>query len=136
MEELTLEQVVRQTGISTRNVKYWCTLHRLEVRRRGRRNLYPPSTVSLLEAIARLADLHVYTTRFTRWLVDLALGRPPAEPELHRKLNHLCALHGGILGIVLPKKPGEGDRGELPRLAGSWRIPSAPRSPVDDDTLL
>jgi DNA-binding transcriptional MerR regulator len=81
---LFLDETARRVGATPRNIKYWTRIHALPVRRRGRRNLYPPLTIALLGAIARLAELEIHTTRYIRWLVDLALERPIMDPVFRR----------------------------------------------------
>lgn len=81
MQELTLEEVVATTRASRRNVKYWTALYDLPFRRDGRRNLYPPVTVTLLGAIVLLSEHALFTTTYIRWLVDRVLERSPADPR-------------------------------------------------------
>lgn len=81
MQELTLEEVVATTRASRRNVKYWTALYNLPFRKDGRRNLYPPATVTLLAAITLLSEHSIFTTTYIRWLVDRALERSPAAPR-------------------------------------------------------
>lgn len=81
MQELTLEEVVATTRASRRNVKYWTALYNLPFRKDGRRNLYPPVTVTLLTAIALLSEHSIFTTTYIRWLVDRVLERSPAAPR-------------------------------------------------------
>jgi len=89
---LFLEETARRIDATPRNIKYWTRSHALPVRRRGRRNLYPPQTVALLNAIARLAELEIHTTRYIRWLVDLALERPIADPVFRRFIRERSAI--------------------------------------------
>jgi hypothetical protein len=104
--EFTLEETAAATGATIRNIKYWTVVYDLEVHRRGRRNFYPRRTVELIRAITRLSDLQVYTTHFTRWLVDLALGRDLGDPDRHARFRSLAEEIGETLGIAVPEKPG------------------------------
>jgi DNA-binding transcriptional MerR regulator len=71
---LYLEDVVEETEITERNVKYWSQKYDLPVEKDGRRNVYPPRTVSLLRLIRLLSDSELFTHHFIRLQVQRALG--------------------------------------------------------------
>lgn len=116
--ELTLEETAAATGATIRNIKYWTVVYELEVNRKGRRNFYPRRTVDLLRAITRLAELQVHSTHFTRWLVDLALGRAIGEAERYARFEALCSEIGETLGVALPRRPEPPARSYLHRSTG------------------
>lgn len=141
MEELTLEHVVAETGISVRNVKYWSALYKLDVRRKGRRNYYPRRTVEILSAIADLAAQQVFTTHFVRWLVDVAMERDPARDARCGRYQDARARLSAALGVALPEMPPSRWSGAPPRPAAPDATISSIRSTAarprrDDEALL
>ncbi|MFB6356347.1 MAG: MerR family transcriptional regulator, partial [bacterium] len=79
MSTMYLDDVIEQTGISERNVKYWSQKYDLPVEKDGRKNVYPPRTVTLLELIRLLSDTELFTHHFIRLQVQRALGVSPDE---------------------------------------------------------
>ena len=59
-----LEDVIELTGISERNIKFWVAEYRLKVFKEGRKNLYPPITITLLNLIKELTESKLFTTKF------------------------------------------------------------------------
>jgi len=72
-----LDDVVEETGITQRNVKYWSQKYDLPVEKDGRKNVYPSRTIRLLEMIEELSDTELFTHHFIRIQVQRALGRDP-----------------------------------------------------------
>ncbi len=69
-----LDDVVEQTGITERNVKYWSQKFNLPVEKDGRRNVYPDRTVKLLKLVELLSGTELFTHRFIQLQVHRALG--------------------------------------------------------------
>lgn len=147
---MTLEEVVSETGIPVRNIKYWSSIYELEFRRQGRRNFYPRRTVEILMTIDALSAPQLFTTHFIRWLVDLALGRPLKNSELIERYRRLQEEYGSVLGLPEPVAPRPGSGRRVRRIARtviSVPLPpsySSPALPVftprprrkDDEALL
>lgn len=74
MSERYLEDVVEETGITERNVKYWSQKFDLPIAKDGRRNVYPDRTVKLLELVRILTGSELFTRRFVQLQVDRAIG--------------------------------------------------------------
>jgi hypothetical protein len=101
---LTLEQVHERTGLSIRNIKYWSRLYRLRMDRRGRRNYYPPETVRILEAVAALAEVNLFTSHYLKWVVAAAQGAPVADGD--DRLRKYVALYPSLTALPgLPPPP-------------------------------
>lgn len=141
MEELTLEDVVAETGITVRNIKYWSALYKLDVRRKGRRNFYPRRTVEILNVIADLAAQQVFTTHFVRWLVDVAMERDPARDARFIRYRDARARLSSALGVALPEMPpgrwsSDAPLSAPPEAAAPRFRAALPRSHREDDALL
>lgn len=132
MKELTLPEVIAQTGISERNIKYWSAFYDLEVVRRGRKNFYPRRTIDLLKVIAELSQLQIFTTNFVRWLVDTALRRPMEDAERFQSYKNRFQDLSIRLGMELPVIPGIDSRIQSP----SRRPAIPPSGSIEDDALL
>lgn len=81
MADLYVDDVVEQTDISKRNVKYWCKKYDLRVEKDGRSNVYPPRTVKLLKLIKLLSDSELFNHRFIQLQVQRAQGETGSELE-------------------------------------------------------
>lgn len=99
----TIEEVHARTGITIRNIKFWTRLYGLETQRRGRRNLYPDRTVRILEAIAALADLGLFSSHFMKWVVAAAQGRDVEAGGPDERYRRYLALHPTL--SILPGLP-------------------------------
>ncbi len=78
---LRIEAVVKLTGISQRNIKYWCNKYEIPVEKAGRSNIYPPETVNALRLVSLLSNSNFFNHRFIRLHVQRALGRPVDQLE-------------------------------------------------------
>ena len=75
-DPMYLDDVIEETGITERNVKYWSQKYDLPVEKDGRKNVYPPRTMTLLRLIETLSDTELFTHHFIRIQVQRALGKP------------------------------------------------------------
>ncbi|GEM_PF-5036109 len=80
--KLYLDDVVEETGISKRNVKYWCQKYELPVEKDGRKNVYPADTINALRLVKLLSGSKLFNHRFIRLQIERAFGRSEAEIEL------------------------------------------------------
>ncbi len=65
-----LEDVIEITAISERNIKFWVAEYHLNVYKEGRKNVYPPQTITLLNLIKELTESKFFTTRFIQIQVE------------------------------------------------------------------
>lgn len=110
---LTLEEVRERTGITIRNIKFWTRLYRLRLERKGRRNLYPEDTVRILEAVAALADLHLFTSHYMKWVVAAAQGRGIEDGGPDERYRKYAALLPALK--ILPGLPDPPRSAYVPR---------------------
>ncbi len=122
--KIYLDDVIEETGISKRNVKYWCQKYELPVKKDGRKNVYPEDTINALELVKLLSNSQLFNHRFIRLQIQRALGDPEEEIELRDNYEEV-RLKGRTLlkkfkrpkgTVLLPglntKKPRAGHHGE------------------------
>lgn len=85
MAAIYLEDLVEKTGISERNIKYWCGKYELPIAKEGRRNVYPEKTVALLELIDLLSESELFTRHFIKLQVQRILGKEPKKIESYKE---------------------------------------------------
>ena len=110
---LTIEEVHQRTGISVRNIKYWSRLYGLHLERRGRRNFYSEDVVRILEAVAALSALNLFTSHYLKWLVAAAQGRAIEGPGPDGRYRKYVQLHPSL--AILPGLPPPPRSGYVPR---------------------
>lgn len=95
-----LDDVVEETSITERNVKYWSQKYDLPVEKDGRKNVYPRRTVTLLRLIKVLSDTELFTHHFIRIQVQRALGND--SKQIDRIEDYLKARKDGkeLLGRI------------------------------------
>lgn len=138
-DSLYLEDVIDETGITERNVKYWSQKYDLPIEKDGRRNLYPPRTVNLLRLIRLLSDTELFTHHFIRLQVQRALGNQrddidkQADYERVRKRGRkiLSAIESALGNSVLPALSGSGKQ----RRETRRRRPARSSSDLDEGVL-
>ncbi|MBL4889766.1 MAG: MerR family transcriptional regulator [Candidatus Lindowbacteria bacterium] len=135
MADLNLEEVVKETGISVRNIKYWSALYDLEFIKQGRRNYYPRKTVDLLKVIGELSELQLFTTNLVRILVDASMGRKFKDDNIYNEYKEKYTELSKCLGQPLPALPSFSLKKQVSGSGNySFRRPVGQRD--DDDALL
>lgn len=138
-ESMYLEDVIEETGITERNVKYWSQKYDLPVEKDGRRNLYPPRTISLLRLVKLLSDTELFTHHFIRLQVQRALGKQRDDIDKHADYNEvkkrgreiLSEVKSSLGDAILPALDASGKR----RRKKSARRPSRSSNDLDEGVL-
>jgi len=103
MDELPIENVLAETGISRRNINYWVSTYSLEIVKRGRKNYFPRKTVELLKLISMLSNLNIFSSIFIRWLIDIYLSRKISNENELKQLLKIQKIFSNELEIPVPK---------------------------------
>ena len=103
MDELPIENVLAETGISRRNINYWVSTYSLEIVKRGRKNYFPRKTVELLKLISMLSNLNIFSSIFIRWLIDIYLSRKISNENELKQLLNIQKIFSNELEIPVPK---------------------------------
>ncbi|HBW47532.1 TPA: hypothetical protein DEF17_06325 [bacterium] len=103
MDELPIENVLAETGISRRNINYWVSTYSLEIVKRGRKNYFPRKTVELLKLISMLSNLNIFSSIFIRWLIDIYLSRKISNENELKQLLKIKKIFSNELEIPVPK---------------------------------
>ena len=103
MDELPIENVLAETGISRRNINYWVSTYALEIVKRGRKNYFPRKTVELLKLISMLSNLNIFSSIFIRWLIDIYLSRKISNENELKQLLKIKKIFSNELEIPVPK---------------------------------
>ncbi len=125
MADMYVDDVVEETGISKRNVKYWCKKYDLPVEKDGRSNVYPPQTVKLLRLVDLLSDTDLFNHRFIQMQVDRGLGKSAEELEFIEEYEKVRTQGAAVLSelpssgsVILPPLSGTNSVSEPRNKAG------------------
>ena len=65
-----LEEIEFKTGITRRNIKFWCSVYKIKPKKIGRSNYYSELQFELLKLINFLSNSHYFTQKYIKLIVD------------------------------------------------------------------
>ncbi len=95
---LYLDEVVEQTGISQRNIKYWCNKYQIPVEKDGRSNLYSSTAINALKLVKLLSNSKLFNHHFIRLQVQRAVGDRMEDLEFRTEYEQVRIEGKELLG--------------------------------------
>ncbi len=77
-----LDEVVMKSGITQRNVKFWCAVYNIKPKKIGRSNYYSELQFQTLKLINFLSNSNLFTQNFVRLIVDYNIKQDKTESLL------------------------------------------------------
>ncbi|HPP86875.1 MAG TPA: helix-turn-helix domain-containing protein [bacterium] len=68
-----LEEIIQLTGITPRNIKFWCDTYNIKPKKIGRNNFYSEQQLQILNFIKLMTETSFFTQKFIKLIVDLNL---------------------------------------------------------------
>ncbi|MBP7652404.1 MerR family transcriptional regulator [Candidatus Dependentiae bacterium] len=74
-----LDEVVEKSGITQRNVKFWCAVYNIKPKKIGRSNYYSELQFQTLKLINFLSNSNLFTQKFVRLIADYNIKQDKTE---------------------------------------------------------
>ncbi|HPG29360.1 MAG TPA: MerR family transcriptional regulator [bacterium] len=87
-----LEEIEFKSGITRRNIKFWCSVYKIKPKKIGRSNYYSELQFELLKLINFLSDSHYFTQKYIKLIVDYNQN-PDKFESLHKSRELIIELN-------------------------------------------
>ncbi len=115
-------EVVRDTGVSERTIKFWMREYALAVGKEGRNTTFPPAVVAEIELIRDLVATQLVTSRLIAVILKTRRGQDPTADE-QAALTRLAELWLTAAPVAGTARPAAAPR------AARMAAPARPSSP-------
>jgi len=119
-KRLYFPDVVRETGITERNIKFWVSTYRLAVSKEGRNTVFSPAIIDQLKLISELSATKMITSRLIAIILKQRSDLPLAADE-KRDIQQLQEILGistrraaAARPITAPRRTRRLTRSEMP----------------------